>query len=66
MRFGLDAYDSAAGAGSFDAKCGDREVGRVTYRTVPLRYFELCYDRPPLASAVAVLALILLLWSAAS
>ena len=37
----LDAYDSAAGAGSFYAKCGYREVGRVTYRSVPLRYFEL-------------------------
>ena len=37
----LDAYDHAAGAGPFYAKCGYREVGRVTYRTVPLRYFEL-------------------------
>ncbi len=37
----LDAYDAAAGAGAFYAKCGFREVGRVTYRTVPLVYFEL-------------------------
>jgi GNAT superfamily N-acetyltransferase len=37
----LDAYDSAAGAGPFYAKCGYREVGRGTYRSVPLRYFEL-------------------------
>src|SRR5690242_20220790 len=37
----LDAYDAAAGAGGFYAKCGFREVGRVTYRTVPLIYFEL-------------------------
>jgi GNAT superfamily N-acetyltransferase len=37
----LDAYDSAAGAGPFYAKCGYHEVGRVTYRSVPLKYFEL-------------------------
>jgi GNAT superfamily N-acetyltransferase len=37
----LDAYDAPAGAGGFYAKCGFREVGRVTYRTVPLVYFEL-------------------------
>jgi GNAT superfamily N-acetyltransferase len=37
----LDAYDSAAGAGPFYTKCGYRQVGRVTYRRVPLRYFEL-------------------------
>ncbi len=37
----LDAYDSAAGAGSFYARCGFREVGRVSYRGVPLVYFEL-------------------------
>jgi len=36
----LDAYDSAAGAGGFYEKCGFREVGRVTYRRVPLIYFE--------------------------
>lgn len=37
----LDAYDASAGAGGFYAKCGFREVGRVTYRRVPLVYFEL-------------------------
>jgi GNAT superfamily N-acetyltransferase len=36
----LDAYDSVAGAGPFYARCGFREVGRVTYRHVPLVYFE--------------------------
>jgi len=36
----LDAYDAAAGAGGFYAECGYREVGRVTYRTVPLIYYE--------------------------
>jgi ribosomal protein S18 acetylase RimI-like enzyme len=37
----LDAYDHAAGAGELYVKCGFREVGRVTYRGVPLVYFEL-------------------------
>ena len=37
----LDAYDTPAGAGEFYAKCGYREVGRVTYRKTPLIYFEL-------------------------
>ena len=37
----LDAYDAPAGAGDFYAKCGFREVGRATYRGVPLVYFEL-------------------------
>lgn len=36
----LDAYDGAAGAGPFYAKCGFREVGRVVYRKTPLVYFE--------------------------
>lgn len=36
----LDAYDHAAGAGEFYARCGFREVGRVVYRGVPLIYFE--------------------------
>ena len=36
----LDAYDAPAGAGPFYAKCGFREVARVTYRTVPLVYYE--------------------------
>ena len=37
----LDAYDSDAGAAPFYAKCGFLEVGRKTYRGVPLVYFEL-------------------------
>jgi predicted N-acetyltransferase YhbS len=37
----LDAYDSDAGAGPFYAKCGFFEVGRKSYRGVPLVYFEL-------------------------
>jgi ribosomal protein S18 acetylase RimI-like enzyme len=37
----LDAYEAAAGAGGFYAKCGFLEVGRKTYRGVPLVYFEL-------------------------
>ena len=36
----LDAYDGEAGAGDFYARCGFREVGRVTYRATPLIYFE--------------------------
>jgi GNAT superfamily N-acetyltransferase len=37
----LDAFDAAAGAGGFYAKCGFREVARVTYKQDPLIYFEL-------------------------
>jgi len=29
-----------AGAGEFYRKCGFRETGRATYRTVPLIYYE--------------------------
>ncbi len=36
----LDAYDAAAGAGEFYAKCGWTEVGRVVYRKAPLIYYE--------------------------
>jgi GNAT superfamily N-acetyltransferase len=36
----LDAYDSPAGAGAFYQKCGYREVGRTSYRQVPLIYYE--------------------------
>jgi ribosomal protein S18 acetylase RimI-like enzyme len=36
----LDAYDAEAGAGAFYARCGFKEVGRNTYRAVPLIYFE--------------------------
>ena len=35
----LDAYDADAGA--FYAKCGYREVARVSYSKTPLVYFEL-------------------------
>jgi GNAT superfamily N-acetyltransferase len=37
----LDAWDAEAGAGAFYRKCGFREVGRATYRTAPLIYFEM-------------------------
>ena len=37
----LDAFDAHAGAGAFYAKCGYREVARVTYKKDPLIYFEL-------------------------
>jgi len=37
----LDAYNAEAGAGEFYRKCGFKEVGRVSYRNVPLIYFEM-------------------------
>jgi GNAT superfamily N-acetyltransferase len=36
----LDAFEGPAGAGDFYAKCGFAEMGRATYRTAPLIYFE--------------------------
>jgi GNAT superfamily N-acetyltransferase len=36
----LDAYDAKAGAGTFYAKCGYRELAHVAYRNNPLVYFE--------------------------
>jgi len=36
----LDAYNAAAGAGPFYARCGYREVARVSYKGNPLIYFE--------------------------
>jgi len=36
----LDAYDANAGAGQFYSKCGFEERGRVSYRAVPLIYYE--------------------------
>lgn len=36
----LDAYDAAAGAGEFYAKCGFQERGRVVYKGNPLVYYE--------------------------
>jgi GNAT superfamily N-acetyltransferase len=37
----LDAYDAAAGAGGFYAKCGFTEVCRANYRDVALIYYEM-------------------------
>jgi GNAT superfamily N-acetyltransferase len=37
----LDAWDAAAGAGSFYAKCGFAERGHVVYKGAPLVYYEL-------------------------
>jgi GNAT superfamily N-acetyltransferase len=37
----LGAFDADAGIGAFYAKCGFREIGRVTYSKAPLIYFEL-------------------------
>jgi GNAT superfamily N-acetyltransferase len=36
----LDAFDCAAGAGGFYAKCGFRELGRWVYRVNPLIVYE--------------------------
>jgi|SRR3954468_4913094 ribosomal protein S18 acetylase RimI-like enzyme len=46
----LDAYDADAGAGGFYDRCGFREVGRVTYRSTPLVYFELLLNASPIQS----------------
>lgn len=48
----LDAFDADAGAGSFYAKCGFQEVGRVTYRKVPLIYFDRILWRDEMHSYV--------------
>ena len=40
----LDAWDANAGAAGFYTRCGYTEVGRNTYRTTPLIYFELRLD----------------------
>ena len=37
----LDAYDAEAGAGEFYAKCGFVEVAHVSYRGVPLVYYQM-------------------------
>ena len=37
----LDAYDAQYGAGEFYRKCGFLEVGRTSYRSTPLIYFEM-------------------------
>jgi GNAT superfamily N-acetyltransferase len=36
----LDAYEHVAGAGPFYLKCGFRQVGRTSYKQVPLIYYE--------------------------
>lgn len=36
----LDAYDNAAGVGSFYRQCGFREVGRTRFNGLPLIWFE--------------------------
>jgi predicted N-acetyltransferase YhbS len=41
----VDAYDGPSGAGAFYAKCGFKEVGHKTYRSVPLVYFEMLLNR---------------------
>jgi GNAT superfamily N-acetyltransferase len=46
----LDAFDADAGAGGFYAKCGFREVARVSYKQNPLIYFEFILPAP-IASA---------------
>jgi len=43
----LDAYDAAAGAGSFYAKVGYEERGRVAYKGDPLIYYELVLPQRP-------------------
>ena len=43
----LDAYDAAAGAGPFYRKCGYTHVGGISYRGVPLLYFELMTGARP-------------------
>jgi GNAT superfamily N-acetyltransferase len=37
----LDAYEGAAGAGEFYARCGFTERGRVSYRSTRLIYYEM-------------------------
>jgi ribosomal protein S18 acetylase RimI-like enzyme len=39
----LDAYDGAAGAGSFYKKCGFKKLGHKVYRSVPLVYYEFVF-----------------------
>jgi GNAT superfamily N-acetyltransferase len=47
----LDAYDAPAGAGPFYARCGFREVARVSYRGVPLVFYEQPVAAPHDAAA---------------
>lgn len=43
----LDAYDAAAGAGRFYAKCGFQERGHIVYKRQPLVYYELLLHQAP-------------------
>ena len=40
----LDAYDGPSGGGPFYERCGFANVGRKTYRGVPLVYFEFVLE----------------------
>ncbi len=40
----LDAFDAAAGAGAFYAKCGYTNRGHIVFRNAPLIYFERLLD----------------------
>jgi len=51
----LDAFDAEAGAGGFYAKCGFREVGRVSYKGNPLVYFEMVLPGVGTLAAKAVI-----------
>ena len=42
----LDAHDADAGAGDFYLRCGYRQTGVVTYRDVPLVYYERLLSPP--------------------
>jgi GNAT superfamily N-acetyltransferase len=39
----LDAYDAKAGGGGLYARCGWKERGRVSYKGVPLIYYEFLF-----------------------
>jgi GNAT superfamily N-acetyltransferase len=41
----LDAFDGKGGAGGFYERCGYAEKGRVSYRGVPLIYYELILEK---------------------
>ncbi len=41
----LDAYDANAGGGLFYHRCGFTEKGHVSYRKIPLIYYELLLAR---------------------
>jgi ribosomal protein S18 acetylase RimI-like enzyme len=51
----LDAYDAAAGAGEFYARCGFCERGRISYRNAPLIYYELLLSNGSVDSRLAAL-----------